>query len=553
MNVRLRRLQADHDRVQKLFGDSPHIRIKEARGDPPETYEIEYRLKGLMLSEDGEIVERDRHSVEINLPREYPRRKPQCKMLTPAFHPNIDSSAICIADHWAPSESLADLIVRIGQLLAFQDYNTKSPLDGEAARWAEENGELFPVDSTDLIPAEPAADSRSDLVPAQRTEADQCCENCGARSSEVDLVECAGGHLVCPDCAAPCERCGRTVCVLCELSACALCGAQGCDACLDVCPFCDKQVCAAVAQHWWHCSRCGTRMCKECAQLCSVCDGLFCPEDVLSCRTCGEPICVDCAEPCFLCGPDFAHHASELTECSVCGLIFCERHVREGRISGDTVCNKCGLVCTACTGWVARIETIACTVCGQNVCAKCAMTCQACGKSTCPDHVHECDMCGRQVCRNCSFICPECDSVYCDAPSHKAECGICGELLCIRCLVQCNTCSLLVCGDEVETCPFCRVDGCLSCLINCPKCDRLLHEKHLGTCALCDASVCPTCLHTCKACGREVCEDHFYNEHELCVRCFERRDKWIAVVGITLVGLVIAGVIALLVFVSSGP
>ena len=71
-------------------------------------------------------------------------------MLTPVFHPNIDDSTICVGDHWAAGERLTDLVVRIGEMLAFQAYNIKSPLNGEAAMWADLHPEHLPVDPKPL-------------------------------------------------------------------------------------------------------------------------------------------------------------------------------------------------------------------------------------------------------------------------------------------------------------------------------------------------------------------------------------------------------------------
>jgi hypothetical protein len=71
-------------------------------------------------------------------------------MLTPVFHPNIAPHAICIGDHWTAGESLAALVVRIAEMLSFQSYNVKSPLNGQAARWADEHATELPLASTDF-------------------------------------------------------------------------------------------------------------------------------------------------------------------------------------------------------------------------------------------------------------------------------------------------------------------------------------------------------------------------------------------------------------------
>jgi predicted Zn finger-like uncharacterized protein len=99
----------------------------------------------------GELQPVQSHIVEISLPLAYPRTPPQCWMLTPVFHPNIAPHAICVGDHWGAGESLQSIVTRIGEMLAYQSYNVKSPLNGEAARWVEENKERLPLDRVSLL------------------------------------------------------------------------------------------------------------------------------------------------------------------------------------------------------------------------------------------------------------------------------------------------------------------------------------------------------------------------------------------------------------------
>ena len=76
-------------------------------------------------------------------------------MLTPVFHPNIDETTICVGDHWTAGARLVDLVIQIGEMLAYQAYNIKSPLNGEAAMWADLNPDKLPIDSQNLHPGEP--------------------------------------------------------------------------------------------------------------------------------------------------------------------------------------------------------------------------------------------------------------------------------------------------------------------------------------------------------------------------------------------------------------
>ena len=146
------------------------IRIVGTAGMPPELYRFQYSIRGLYVAPDGAILERNDHLLEVNLSLGYPRRAPQCRMLTPVFHPNFDDSSVCIGDFWAASESLDDLIVRIGRMISYQEYNTKSPLNGLAAKWAAQNSHLLPVDPRPIAPPlESAAGALASELPPSTT------------------------------------------------------------------------------------------------------------------------------------------------------------------------------------------------------------------------------------------------------------------------------------------------------------------------------------------------------------------------------------------------
>jgi len=152
LSPRFRRLKLDHETILARFAGWPIIELTGTAGMPPEAYRFTYRLKGLYVGPSGEILERETHHLEVNLSLGYPRRAPQCRMLTPVFHPNFDEASVCIGDFWAASEGLDDLIVRIGRMIAYQEYNTKSPLNGLAAKWAAQHAELLPIDARTIAP-----------------------------------------------------------------------------------------------------------------------------------------------------------------------------------------------------------------------------------------------------------------------------------------------------------------------------------------------------------------------------------------------------------------
>jgi predicted Zn finger-like uncharacterized protein len=148
--VRLRRLQADYLRLQEYVQRHPRVQLIQTRGSPPEQYQLQYQIESLR-ERDGRLIHVDTHLVEITLPLNYPRVPPQCRMLTPIFHPNIAPHAICIGDHWSAGETLSSIVTRIGELIAYQSYNVKSPLNGEAARWTSENLDRLPLDPVNML------------------------------------------------------------------------------------------------------------------------------------------------------------------------------------------------------------------------------------------------------------------------------------------------------------------------------------------------------------------------------------------------------------------
>jgi len=146
---RLRRLAADYEAVRGEFSGHPHVHVAPLGPNrPPEAYRVTFRVRGLRL--DGtQPIPVDSHEVEVRLPMGYPREKPLCTPLTPVFHPNI-KEYYCLQDYWAAGQALADTIAKIADMIQYRVYNTASPLDALAARWASQNSNLFPLGNVTL-------------------------------------------------------------------------------------------------------------------------------------------------------------------------------------------------------------------------------------------------------------------------------------------------------------------------------------------------------------------------------------------------------------------
>lgn len=143
--------------LSDLARRSPYLQI-EAAGDPPERYVVTFHLKGLAKLPGTHFPSvTGIHRMEIYLHADYPRLPPRLTWLTEIFHPNIlpprKNGGVCIGG-WTPAETLAGLCGRIAEMIQYQNYNARDPLDEEAAVWAKANYWDLPVGNLSLTPDE---------------------------------------------------------------------------------------------------------------------------------------------------------------------------------------------------------------------------------------------------------------------------------------------------------------------------------------------------------------------------------------------------------------
>ncbi|MHC4547777.1 MAG: ubiquitin-conjugating enzyme E2 [Planctomycetota bacterium] len=276
MNVRLKRLQSDYEAVKRLARLHPRIEVEGVSGSPPERYRLLLQVRSLRERAGGVVVAKS-HRLEVTLPRGYPRDAPLCRMLTPVFHPNIAPHAVCIGDHWSAAEALDLMIQRVGEMLAFQSYNVKSPLNGRAAQWVEQHADRIPLEKEEFFV------DLSRAPEAVEPETGTRCANCGTAGEA--LQPCGKGHDVCSDCSARCETCGGVLCLACGTVRCPDChGARR--AAAPAAAVTDCANCGAPGSRTPTCSR-GHWLCADCAVTCETCGRALC-------MVCGEYPCDDC-------------------------------------------------------------------------------------------------------------------------------------------------------------------------------------------------------------------------------------------------------------------
>lgn len=149
MNPRLRRLESDYRELRSRYDGDPHITITPLGPFPPERYQLIYRVPSLRLDQSNAVQRTDQTIVTLTLPAGYPREKPHAETLDPIFHPNF-GAYVCIADFWAPGQSLGDIVASIGDMLQYRKYNIRSPLNAVAAEWANAHAATLPLATIDL-------------------------------------------------------------------------------------------------------------------------------------------------------------------------------------------------------------------------------------------------------------------------------------------------------------------------------------------------------------------------------------------------------------------
>ncbi len=140
-----------HEEIIAAFANSPYITVSSLGDeDPPQKYEVEYKVKGAQRQEDGGVDFCEQHRVTVAIPFGYPNFPPSCKPVSSIFHPDIDPAAICISDFWNESRSLTELIIHLGLMISGQKFSIENSFNPDAAKWYNENEDKLPFDSVDF-------------------------------------------------------------------------------------------------------------------------------------------------------------------------------------------------------------------------------------------------------------------------------------------------------------------------------------------------------------------------------------------------------------------
>ncbi len=150
MNKTSNQLDTVFQEVNEYFADIPAITVMPGEGNPPDQYTVSFRITGMCRENSGEVYSCDNHVISISLPFGFPHFPPNCIPESPTFHPDFDSSAICIGDVWEADKSIITLITHIARMISGEIYSKSNAFNEEASDWYRDNRDKLPFDTPDL-------------------------------------------------------------------------------------------------------------------------------------------------------------------------------------------------------------------------------------------------------------------------------------------------------------------------------------------------------------------------------------------------------------------
>src|SRR5688572_994324 len=182
--AQLVRLQSEWDRLRRGFAFHPTVRVTPTAGDPPSEYQVEYRLRTLIVDAAGQLAYADTVNITLTLPPQFPHAPPVLRPGVAIFHPNVSGDHILLSPPWhAGSGSLVDVVVRCGQMLALQFYDPVVIYNAAAMQWVTQYPHLVPLDpGAELAPG-------AEGGPGERIAraAGETLDRCAAQLTEMSL------------------------------------------------------------------------------------------------------------------------------------------------------------------------------------------------------------------------------------------------------------------------------------------------------------------------------------------------------------------------------
>jgi hypothetical protein len=145
--AQLARLGAEWRSVLRAFAYHPFVAISALRGEPPTQYRVDFRVRSLVLNDAEQLQYVQTVPMEIWLPPGYPTQEPLVRPLAAVFHPNISYDAVRFGTAWQMTDTLVDVVQRVGEYLAYRSYDPDALLNEVAMQWISDNAAMLPLDT----------------------------------------------------------------------------------------------------------------------------------------------------------------------------------------------------------------------------------------------------------------------------------------------------------------------------------------------------------------------------------------------------------------------
>jgi len=139
-----------------LARDSDLLDLEPIGPPPVQRYVARFHCSGLCRTPAGDITETLGAAVGIYFPDDYLRRIDPYQILVwlgppDAWHPNISNQAplVCLG-RLGPGTRLVEILYQLYEMITYQRYATHDALNHDAAAWARQNQDRFPVDARPL-------------------------------------------------------------------------------------------------------------------------------------------------------------------------------------------------------------------------------------------------------------------------------------------------------------------------------------------------------------------------------------------------------------------
>lgn len=151
---RYKRMAKEHLAIAEMKSDRIKWRVKEkvTHLNIPNKYEVDFFVKSIVgINTDLSPIYSNKHTVEIELPTNFPRDSFKAKTLTNIWHPNIKwegptKGRICMNNRkLGKSYDLYWLVLRLGEIIQYKNYWAENlppyPEDAKVAKWILEYAE----------------------------------------------------------------------------------------------------------------------------------------------------------------------------------------------------------------------------------------------------------------------------------------------------------------------------------------------------------------------------------------------------------------------------